>query len=170
MGRTGSGVEARDKSIRISFVLDGQTKKETIKTDGKPMPPTPKNLVYANKLAAEIKDKIRHGTFNYADYFPASLNASTGIGGPDRQGKQHPQGLPHRQGLVEEAHRREAAQGAQAQRHPDRSVHRAHLERKDPKQQDQRPAPGAGPGHQGRSHLHEPHRWPGIGGAPAQAA
>lgn len=80
MGRTGSGVEAREKSIRISFVLDGQTKKETLKTDGKPMPPTPKNLVYANRLAAEIKEKIRHGTFSYADYFPASPHASTGIG------------------------------------------------------------------------------------------
>ncbi|OAK55026.1 hypothetical protein A3K87_04300 [Variovorax paradoxus] len=79
MGRTGSGVEAREKSIRINFVLDGQTKKETLKTDGKPMPPTPKNLVYANKLAAEIKEKIRHGTFIYGDYFPASPNASTGV-------------------------------------------------------------------------------------------
>jgi len=60
-------------------VLDGQTKKETLKTGGKPMPPTPKNLVYANKLAAEIKEKIRHGTFIYGDYFPASPNASTGV-------------------------------------------------------------------------------------------
>lgn len=80
MGRVGSGVEARDKSIRLTFTFEGKTQKETIKTDGKPMPPTPKNLVYAHKLAAEIKDKIRHGTFSYADYFPASPHATTGIG------------------------------------------------------------------------------------------
>ena len=80
MGRVGSGVEPREKSIRLSFTLDGETRKETLKTDGKPMPPTPKNLVYAHKLAAEIKEKIRHGTFIYADYFPASPHATTGVG------------------------------------------------------------------------------------------
>lgn len=80
MGRTGSGVEAREKSIRISFAYEGKPRKETLKTDGQPMPPTPKNLVYANKLAAEIREKIRHGTFAYADYFPASPHATTGVG------------------------------------------------------------------------------------------
>jgi len=80
MGRTGSGVEARDKSIRISFAFEGAPRKETLKTDGKPMPPTPKNLVYAHKLAAEIREKIKHGTFAYADYFPASPHATTGLG------------------------------------------------------------------------------------------
>lgn len=80
MGRAGSGVEARDKSIRLHFTFEGKTRKETIKTDGKPMPPTPKNLVYAHKLAAEIREKIKHGTFSYADYFPASLHATTGVG------------------------------------------------------------------------------------------
>jgi integrase len=80
MGRHGSGVEAREKSIRLTFSFEGRSCKETIKTDGKPMPPTPKNLVYAHKLAAEIRDKIRHGTFSYADYFPASPNATTGVG------------------------------------------------------------------------------------------
>lgn len=80
MGRVGSGVEPREKSIRLSFTFEGQVRKETIKTDGKPMPPTPKNLAYAHKLAAEIKEKIRHGTFAYADYFPASPHATTGMG------------------------------------------------------------------------------------------
>jgi integrase len=78
MGRSGSGVEAREKSIRLSFVLDGVTRKETIKTDGKPMQPTPKNLAYAHKLAGEIKGKIQHGTFVYGDYFPSSPRATTG--------------------------------------------------------------------------------------------
>lgn len=81
MGRKGTGVEAREKSIRISFTLaDGQQRKETLKTDGQPLPPTPANLKYATRLAGEIRDKIRHGTFTYGDYFPASLHATTGQG------------------------------------------------------------------------------------------
>ena len=80
MGRTGSGVEARDNSIRIHFTLDGEQRKETLKTNGKPMAPTPANLKYATRLAAEIREKIKHGTFIYADYFPASKTATTGQG------------------------------------------------------------------------------------------
>lgn len=80
MGRVGSGVEAREKSIRLSFTFEGKPRKETIKTDGAPMAPTPRNLIYAHKLAAEIREKIKHGTFVYADYFPASPSASTGVG------------------------------------------------------------------------------------------
>ena len=80
MGRSGSGVEARETSIRISFVLEGQPRKETLKTDGSPLAPTPANLKYAHRLADEIKQKIRYGTFVYADYFPASPNATTGQG------------------------------------------------------------------------------------------
>jgi integrase len=80
MGRNGSGVEARDNSIRIHFTYEGEPRKETLKTDGKPMPPTPANLKYAHRLADEIKQKIRYGTFAYADYFPASKTATTGQG------------------------------------------------------------------------------------------
>lgn len=40
--------------------------------NGVPMAPTPKNLKYAARLAEEIRDKIRHGTFSMAEYFPAS--------------------------------------------------------------------------------------------------
>lgn len=81
MGRKGTGIELRDNSIRITFTLaDGTPRKETLKTDGKPMPPTPANAKYATRLASEIREKIKHGTFCYADYFPASPNASTGLG------------------------------------------------------------------------------------------
>lgn len=80
MGRKGTGVEARENSIRLTFTLDGKTYKETIKVSGKPLAPTPANLKYAARLAAEIKDKIKHGTFNFAEYFPASRNATTGAG------------------------------------------------------------------------------------------
>jgi integrase len=80
MGRIGSGVEARESSIRIHFVYAGSARKETLRTAGKPMPPTPANLKYAHRLAADIKEKIRHETFVYADYFPASASATTGQG------------------------------------------------------------------------------------------
>lgn len=78
MGRVGDGVEVRDKSIRLSFTLDGKACRETLKTDGAPMAPTPANVKYARRLAAEIRDRIRCGAFNYADYFPASQNATSG--------------------------------------------------------------------------------------------
>lgn len=80
MGRTGAGIEVRDTSIRLSFVWQGKPCKETLRTDGRPMAPTPANLKYAHRLAAEIREKIRHGAFVYADYFPASRNATTGLG------------------------------------------------------------------------------------------
>lgn len=80
MGKTGGGVEARDSSIRIHFSWNGQARKETLRTDGQPMAPTPANIKYANRLAQEIRDKIKFGTFNYAEYFPASATATTGQG------------------------------------------------------------------------------------------
>lgn len=78
MGRVGDGVEVRERSIRISFVIDGQPCRETLKTDGQPLAPTPANVKYARRLAAEIKDRIRLDVFVYADYFPASLRATSG--------------------------------------------------------------------------------------------
>lgn len=78
MGRAGDGVEIREKSIRITFTWEGRARKETLKTDGEAMPPTPANIKYARRLAAEIRDKIRHGTFALGDYFPASRHATTG--------------------------------------------------------------------------------------------
>lgn len=59
-------------------MLDGATRRETLRTDGKPLPPTPVNVRYAHRLSAEIKDRIRYGTFSYADYFPASPHATSG--------------------------------------------------------------------------------------------
>ena len=80
MGRNGDGVEIRDNSIRLHFTYGGKPRKETLRTDGKPMPPTPANVKYARRLVAEIRDKIRHEKFVYADYFPASPEATTGQG------------------------------------------------------------------------------------------
>lgn len=77
MGRRGSGVEVRTASIRISYAINGTPFKHTLKTNGVPMPPTPPNVRFAHRLAEEIRQKIRFGTFNVADYFPDSATAST---------------------------------------------------------------------------------------------
>lgn len=39
---------------------------------GAPMLPTVANLKFAHRLAAEIRERIRHGTFSMVEYFPAS--------------------------------------------------------------------------------------------------
>lgn len=80
MGRSGSGVELRESSIRVSFTFEGKPRKETLKTNGVPVAPTPANVKWAHRLAAEIREKIKHGTFRYAEYFPASAQATTGHG------------------------------------------------------------------------------------------
>lgn len=72
MGRTSGGVEARDKSIRLNFTLDGKRQRPTLMTNGEPMLPTPANLKYARRLIVEICERIRTGTFSMAEYFPAS--------------------------------------------------------------------------------------------------
>lgn len=75
MGRRGSGVEKRETSIRIAFTIDGVEQRETLRINGEVMKPTPANLKYAHRLAAEIRDRIKHGTFSMAEYFPAAGGA-----------------------------------------------------------------------------------------------
>lgn len=67
MGRTGSGVEVRGSSIRFTFI-EG---KPTLRINGEPAAPTVANVKWAHRLAAEIRDRMRHGTFSIAEYFPA---------------------------------------------------------------------------------------------------
>lgn len=40
------------------------------------MPPTPANVKYAHRVALEIGDKIKAGTFKYQEYFPDSPAAN----------------------------------------------------------------------------------------------
>ncbi len=75
MGR--SGIDVREKSIRVTFTVNGKQERPTLMLNGKPMPPTPANIKYAERLAAEIKEKIRLGLFSMAEYFPASVSEST---------------------------------------------------------------------------------------------
>lgn len=72
MGRKGSGVEVRAGSIRLSFQLErgAPAIRRTLKLGDRPMLPTPANVKYAHRIAGEIKDKIRHGTFSMTEYFP----------------------------------------------------------------------------------------------------
>lgn len=70
MGRNGSGVELREKSIRISFTWRGMRCRETLDRA-----PTEPNRKYAERLVAEIRRKIAIGSFDYAAYFPDSPHA-----------------------------------------------------------------------------------------------
>ena len=58
MGRSGSGVEVRESSIRIKFVLHGEPVKERVTLNGKSLEPTPANIKYATRLAADIRRRI----------------------------------------------------------------------------------------------------------------
>lgn len=76
MGRRNTGgVELREKSIRILFNFQGRQQKETLFGDKEPLPPTPANVRYAQRVAVEIVEKIKSGTFVYAEYFPHSPRA-----------------------------------------------------------------------------------------------
>ncbi len=70
MGRKGSGVEVRDKSIRLSFTVAGKQHRHTLKINAAPAAPTPGNIRYAHQLAQQIRDAIARGTFKLADFFP----------------------------------------------------------------------------------------------------
>src|SRR5574343_1591421 len=79
MGRTGSGVEVRASSIRITWTEpDGTPRRETLTVNGRPMAPTPANIKHAHRIAAEVKDKARHGVLVLSDYFPDSKRAGPG--------------------------------------------------------------------------------------------
>lgn len=73
------GVEVRENSIRIHFSDAGVKHKQTLKIDGRPMPPTTANIRFAQRLAAEIREKIRHGTFAVAEYFPEDGTVGQGL-------------------------------------------------------------------------------------------
>lgn len=70
MGRNGTGVTPRKTSIQVAFTYDGQHRRLTLKANGEPLPPTPPNIKYAERLVAEIRDRIRLGAFSFAEFFP----------------------------------------------------------------------------------------------------
>lgn len=80
-GKSASGVEVRATSIRIIFSFEGKQRKETLCLNNEPLAPTPANVKYATRIAAEVRDKVRNGLFSYADYFPNSPRAQANQAG-----------------------------------------------------------------------------------------
>ncbi len=72
MGRKGSGVEVHGNAIRLSFTFDGKRERKLLMLNDQPMLPTSANMKYAHRIAQEIRERIRHGTFSMAEYFSAS--------------------------------------------------------------------------------------------------
>lgn len=78
MGRRAAsgGVEIRDSSIRITFTLNGKHFKETLRANGRSLPPTPANIRFAQKTSATINTRIAAGVFSFAEFFPDSKHAA----------------------------------------------------------------------------------------------
>lgn len=71
MGKsTRAGFRARETSIQIYFWYNGERCYEKLE-----LPPTPKNLKYADALAKEISRKLELGVFNITEYFADSKYA-----------------------------------------------------------------------------------------------
>lgn len=73
------GVEIRPNSLRLRFTFEGRACYPTLMTNGVPMAPTPANIRYAERLAAEVRERIRLGTFSMAEYFPAAGTSGVGM-------------------------------------------------------------------------------------------
>lgn len=74
-----AGVELHYGQIRISFHYCGKRCRETLPA----YKPTPAGEKQASRIREEIQDKIKNGTFRYADYFPDSKNVRLDPGGGD---------------------------------------------------------------------------------------
>lgn len=76
MGRRGSGVEVREKSIRIRLSIGTVSVNETLRRNGVPIAPTPKNTQYAERISGQIRDAILAGRYRAEDYFEAPRGSS----------------------------------------------------------------------------------------------
>ncbi|MGZ5650224.1 MAG: Arm DNA-binding domain-containing protein, partial [Usitatibacter sp.] len=76
-GRKGLGVEPLATSIRFSFTLNGEQVRETVQRA-----PTPANLKWASRHAADVRRAIDAGTFerDYREFFPDSKRAARATG------------------------------------------------------------------------------------------
>lgn len=66
------GVVVRESSIRLRFTFQGERQQPTLMLNDEPMKPTAPNVRYAHRLAAEVTEKIKHGTFSMVETFPAA--------------------------------------------------------------------------------------------------
>lgn len=62
-------IRSREKSIQFVFYWQGKQCFESVK-----IPPTPKNLKAAEKMAAQMKDDLERNCFDLGEYFPDSSN------------------------------------------------------------------------------------------------
>lgn len=72
-GRRGSGVEVNNGTLRIRFTYDGKRYAETLFG----LKPTPSNMKAAIRIAADVRQKIRLGVFDYPATFPGSKHVAT---------------------------------------------------------------------------------------------
>jgi len=68
-GKPGGGVEIHRGKLRVRFTVNGQRYVEPLG-----LLATAPNIKAANRIAAELRDKIRLGVFDYAAAFPHSKN------------------------------------------------------------------------------------------------
>lgn len=73
----GGGVEVHRGKVRLSFRIGGRRYRESLGLKA-----TRANLEHGRRLVAEIDQRIRTGTFDYAHYFPDSRHAAS-HGKPD---------------------------------------------------------------------------------------
>lgn len=78
MGRA-KGIDIRASSIRITFTWQGKQQRQTILVGGKPLAPTASNIRYAERLAAEVREKIRLGSFVWEEYFATGTDTATAL-------------------------------------------------------------------------------------------
>ena len=59
-------------TIRLTFTYEGRRERRTLMLNTEPIAPTQVNIKYAHRLASEIREKIKYGTFSMLEYFPAT--------------------------------------------------------------------------------------------------
>jgi integrase len=76
MGRksTTGGVMPAGDRIRFDFAFQGARLRPSL-----PLKPTPANLKHAHRLIAEIRERIRQGTFALAEFFPDYTHAGPAV-------------------------------------------------------------------------------------------
>ncbi len=79
MGRNGDGIEVRESSIRLFFVLDGKRYRERLTIGGKALKPTPPNILLARRIKRDLDRAIAAGAFSWQEFFPDSTHAAAAL-------------------------------------------------------------------------------------------
>ncbi|MEN6540847.1 MAG: tyrosine-type recombinase/integrase [Mizugakiibacter sp.] len=68
-------MEIRAASIRIKFTFRGTIYRERLTLNGQSLKPTPANVKYAHRIAAEVHRRIAQDAFTFSEFFPDSPHA-----------------------------------------------------------------------------------------------